>query len=330
MSRDDRSRIVSAENPAVGWRWTSSAQCRNEAVQGGDEWPKITIVTPSYNHGKFLEQTICSVLDQGYPNLEYIIMDGGSSDDSVEIIKRYERHLAYWVSEKDGGQYDAINRGMSRGTGHIMAWLNSDDMYCPWALRTVAEVFTQLPEVDWLTSMYPGGIDCVGHCLQFGDIPGFSLQAFLDGAYLPGKYKAYSFIQQEGTFWRRELWEKSRDIDHALTLSGDFDLWCRFYEHAELFGLCSPLAFFRLHEEQKSLDLETYVEQADRSLAELRRYYRWRPKRLRQTASRFRLMEFPGLRRLLAAQCYYDGKRIHLDNPRRQDARWVVEPHRFY
>src|SRR5688500_12214725 len=96
-------------------------------------YPRITIVTPNYNYGHFLEKAIVSVLDQQYPNLEYIIIDGGSTDNSIEIIRKYEKHLAYWISEPDKGMYDAINKGFSRATGEVMAWLNSDDTYFPWA-----------------------------------------------------------------------------------------------------------------------------------------------------------------------------------------------------
>src|SRR4051794_19575372 len=109
--------------------------------------PRISIVTPSFNQAKFLEQTMDSVLSQGYPNLEYIVMDGGSTDRSVEIIRRYEKHLAYWVSEKDEGAADAIARGFQRATGTIMAYLNSDDTYLPDALNTIAEAMRD-PAVD--------------------------------------------------------------------------------------------------------------------------------------------------------------------------------------
>jgi glycosyltransferase involved in cell wall biosynthesis len=93
--------------------------------------PKISIITPSFNQAQFLDATVQSILSQNYPNLEYIIIDGGSTDGSLEIIKKYEKHLHFWCSEPDAGQYDAINKGFAHSTGEIMAWLNSDDMYCP-------------------------------------------------------------------------------------------------------------------------------------------------------------------------------------------------------
>ena len=124
-----------------------------ETMSDGHPWPRISIVTPSYNQGQFIEETIRSVLQQGYPNLEYIIIDGGSTDNSVEIIKKYEEYLTYWVSEPDDGQYDAINKGFSRATGEIMAWLNSDDMYVPWTFKTVAEIFDKFEFVNWITGI---------------------------------------------------------------------------------------------------------------------------------------------------------------------------------
>src|SRR5262245_41237730 len=102
--------------------------------------PRISIVTPSYNQGKFIEETIRSVIDQGYTNLEYIIIDGGSTDESIDIIRRYEKHLAYWVSESDRGAADAISKGFTRATGEIFAYLNSDDVYLPGTLQTIAAV----------------------------------------------------------------------------------------------------------------------------------------------------------------------------------------------
>jgi glycosyltransferase involved in cell wall biosynthesis len=109
-------------------------------------YPKISIVTPSYNQGKYLEETILSVIKQNYPNLEYIIIDGGSTDNSVEIIKKYEKYLTYWVSEKDNGQSDAINKGLKRCTGEIFNWLNSDDYLEPNALFKIAEAYKKNPQ----------------------------------------------------------------------------------------------------------------------------------------------------------------------------------------
>src|SRR5688572_24844846 len=123
----------------TGWPWTEESPQLPDTMPNGQPWPKITIVTPSYNQGQFLEETIRSVLLQGYPNLEYIIMDGGSTDGSVDIIRKYEPYIAYWVSTTDRGQSHAINKGFSLATGHLMGWLNSDDVYAPNALMSIAQ-----------------------------------------------------------------------------------------------------------------------------------------------------------------------------------------------
>ena len=111
-------------------------------------YPKISIITPSYNQGQYLEETILSVINQNYPNLEYIIIDGGSTDNSVEIIKKYEKNISYWVSEKDHGQSNAINKGLAIATGDIVAWLNSDDQYCEKSLDIISNTFKQHPEIN--------------------------------------------------------------------------------------------------------------------------------------------------------------------------------------
>ncbi len=116
----------------------------------GKPYPRITIVTPSFNQGEFLEQTILSVINQGYPNLEYIIMDGGSTDNSVEIIKKYEQHLSFWSSEKDDGQVDAINKGLERATGEWFNWLNSDDILLPGALMSLIRTASFKPQAEWI------------------------------------------------------------------------------------------------------------------------------------------------------------------------------------
>ncbi len=227
--------------------------------------PKISIVSPSYNQGIFLEQTMLSVLDQGYPNLEYIVIDGGSSDNSLEIIKKYENRLAYWVSEQDNGQYHAINKGFGHATGEIMAWLNSDDVYFPWALQCVGEIFSKCPEVEWITTCYPMALDERGLAVNCCNIDSFLKDSFFKGEFLPGfDWYAHGWIQQESTFWRRSLWENSGAfLDDDLQLAGDFELWCRFFQHAYLYGVKLPLAGFRCHGTQKTATrIEKYKKEA--------------------------------------------------------------------
>jgi glycosyltransferase involved in cell wall biosynthesis len=201
-------------------------------------YPKITIVTPSYNQGNYLEETICSVLDQGYPNLEYIIIDGGSTDQSVDIIKKYADRLSYWVSEKDKGMYEAIQKGFARSTGDVMAWINSDDKYYPGALSMVGEVFATLPQVNWLQGN-PSNIDESARIVSSFSSRRWSRYNF----YM----KDYKYIQQESTFWRRSLWEKAgSSLNVNLKYAGDFELWLRFFDFEPLYCLRTVVGQFRL------------------------------------------------------------------------------------
>jgi len=248
---------------------------------------KISLVTASYNQAPYLENTIKSVLSQNYENLEYIIIDGGSTDGSIDIIKRYEKQLHCWVSEPDAGQYHALNKGFEKATGDILAWINSDDIYCPWTLKTVAAVFEKNPHVDWLTSLYPLIINREGVIMGMPHLPGFSREAYMEGCYLAGSDTRLGFIQQESTFWRRSLWEA---IGGAVPVeygpAGDFALWGRFYLHAELYGFDKPLGVFRRHPHQISSDKNTYVQHASNSLTALRQEIGFRPNKLRASLVR--------------------------------------------
>jgi glycosyltransferase involved in cell wall biosynthesis len=238
--------------------------------------PRITIVTPSFNQGRFLEQAIRSVLDQGYPNLEYIVIDGGSTDNSLEIIRKYADRLHYWCSEPDQGQYHAINKGFSHATGDILAWLNSDDMYCPGAFQIAASVFRDFPEVQWLSSLAPLQWDRHGNRAYEGRIPGFSKAAFLDGVYFGKRGYTFGYIQQESTFWTRSLWHVANGLSIGYSLAADFDLWCRFYRLADLYGVDAELAGFRSHDRNRSSDRVGYREEAVRSLGVLRKETGWK------------------------------------------------------
>lgn len=231
---------------------------------------KISIVTPSFNQAAFLEEAMLSVLAQKHAALEYFVMDGGSTDGSAEIIRRHGDRLAGWVSEPDGGQYDAINKGFARSTGEIMGWLNSDDMLTPWALSIVAEIFEMLPQVEWITSLAQIRWDARGRAVRCLPQRGFSRAGFFAGENLPRR-GAFStgWIQQESTFWRRSLWERAGGrVGAEFALAGDFELWARFWKHAELHGVETPLGGFRFHGEQKTgAGHERYLAEAERALA---------------------------------------------------------------
>jgi hypothetical protein len=228
-----------------------------------EKGPVISIVTPSFNQGEFLEETIDSILSQGYPRLEYIIIDGGSTDNSVEIIQRYARHLRYWCSAPDAGQYFAIQKGLSLTTGEVMSWLNSDDRYALGALWGVAAVFLAYPQVRWLTgvqaSLTEDGIEEVAHFPEM----------YARASYLTEGYDR-PFVQQEGTFWRRSLWEQvGSALDLRFSLAADFDLWRRFFRHAQLYTAQLPIGFFRQREMQRSqLFLAEYHREAYRGIQE--------------------------------------------------------------
>jgi len=226
----------------TGWPWTVAADLHFAYEDGA--WPRISIVTPSYNQGSFIEQTIRSVLLQGYPNIEYFVLDGGSTDNSVQIIRKYEPWLTGWTSEKDGGQTDAINKGWAKATGEILAWLNSDDWYYPGALAAVGRVFKEHPEVSWVAGQvdnwrgpdqpikrhYPHPMtlaECLGR-------------------------KNFGF-HQPGMFWRSELIKSIGGLDLKLQYSFCLDMWAKcILRGVQPWVLSQPVACFRLHASSKS------------------------------------------------------------------------------
>lgn len=226
--------------------------------------PAISIVTPCLNQASYVDQTIESIHGQNYPHLEHVVMDGGSTDGSLEIIKSHEDRLD-WVSRPDGGQYQAISEGFARTSGEIMGWLNSDDIYLPGALRAVGEIFRDFPDVEWLTTRFPMAINGDGAPIKMACLPGFSRMQFMRGDHLPAAgWAALGFVQQESTFWRRSLWNKTgARFRGDLRLAADFELWSRFFDHASLHGVDVPLGCFRRHDQQKtSVAFQGYIDEA--------------------------------------------------------------------
>ncbi|MDX2197107.1 MAG: glycosyltransferase family 2 protein [Cytophagales bacterium] len=205
-------------------------------------YPKISIVTPNYNGAKYLESTILSVINQQYPNLEYIIVDGASTDQSLDIIKKYEKNIYNWTSEPDNGMYDALNKGFQKSTGEIMGWINSDDILQYKSLWNIASIFTHNPQVEWVE-----GINSLFNDeemnIKIHVPPSRHYYMYLDKSL---QNTDFYFIQQESTYWRRSLFQKAgHHIDTTLQYAGDFELWMRFFKYAPLYHIDSLLGGFR-------------------------------------------------------------------------------------
>lgn len=210
-----------------------------------NEMPLVTIVTPSYNQAVYLEATILSVLGQDYPNIEYIIMDGGSKDGSAELIRKYEDRIAFWESKKDKGQTDAINKGFARAHGDILAWLNSDDILYPHAVSEAVTYLQTHPECGLV----------YGNC-DFIDAEGNVIGRFnakqTDHRKLT---QGYVHIPQQAAFWRADLWKQVGPLDDSIYFAMDYDLWLRLSEVSEVKYLpeTKPWAAFRLHADAKTI-----------------------------------------------------------------------------
>ncbi|HME42743.1 MAG TPA: glycosyltransferase family 2 protein [Syntrophorhabdales bacterium] len=204
--------------------------------------PLIKIVTPSFNQAQFLEETIQSVMRQDYPRIEHIVIDGGSIDGSVDIIKKYENHIAYWVSERDAGQSSAINKGFLKATGDIFGWLNSDDLLAPSATKIASYYLMRYPDIGVVYGdrLY---IDAKGNVTGINQCP----------SYKQGMFKKNFTLPQETVFFRKEVFEKVGGLDESLHFAMDFDLWCKLSKVTRMRHIPLFIGYFRAHETAKSV-----------------------------------------------------------------------------
>jgi glycosyltransferase involved in cell wall biosynthesis len=247
---------------------------------------QVALVTPTFNRASTLAATLRSVANQtGSIDLRYVVIDGGSTDGTLDIIKDHGEVIDAWVSEPDQGMYDAVAKGFARSGGDILGWLNSDDVLFPWAIDTVSRVFRDIPEIQWLTTLTQAAIDAAGDVMYFRKVPGYSQQAFFDGVYFgfggDGGVYATDFIQQESTFFRRSLWEKiGAPALTSRALAGDFALWTAFMAEAPLVAVDTPLGAFRVHSagQLSRGKREQYVSECASALTEARARLKYLPR----------------------------------------------------
>jgi glycosyltransferase involved in cell wall biosynthesis len=216
-------------------------------IDNGSMWPRISIVTPSYNQSEFLEETILSVLNQKYPNLEYIIIDGGSDDGSLEIIRKYQSRLSFWISEPDRGQSHAINKGFNIATGEIFAWLNSDDFYTPGALYEIAKHHSKSAEMIIAGSVLNFRHDSKEEDKRIINQKNISFPSLVQF------WDKNTRFHQPGIFFPSWVWRKLGGLDETLQYAMDYDFLCRAIQHVDVSYLERTLAAFRIHPESKTV-----------------------------------------------------------------------------
>lgn len=298
-----------------------SAQARGNA--SAPVWPRITLVTAVRNGARYLEDTVRSVISQGYPNLEYIIVDGVSTDGTLDIIRKYERDIAWWSSQPDSGMYDALNKGYSHTTGEIMGWLNSGDLLHANGLFVVGSVFAAFKDVEWITGR-PTVFNAQGMTVQVQPLPRWTRDRFLAGAN--------RHIQQESTYWRRSLWDRAGGaLSEAYRAEGDFEQWVRFFRHARLYPVNALIGGYRMHEGSLShTNVGQYNDQCDeiveRELESMRGGERTKLfRRLSERAGRIRKVRWAWRRLVMGSLYRWPGPdwppviEYHL-----HEARWIL------
>ena len=226
-----------------GWPWTKESTALPEA--DGMEWPLISVITPSFNQGIYIEETIRSVLLQNYPRIEFIVMDGGSTDQTIEIIKKYDQWISSWVSEADGGQSDAINKGMLRCHGDIICWINSDDWLHPGALFTIAQQL-KLNEPAWL----------IGKAEVTTSLGKRKYIKSLSDQVTKKTFRQWNldWIPQQATAWNRMIFNQCGVLDESLHYAMDVDYFYRLYLISKPTMCDAVLAGYRIHGEAKTIN----------------------------------------------------------------------------
>ncbi len=234
---------------------------------------RMTMVTVNYNYADYLADCMSSIIDQvAFDRVDYVVMDGGSTDGSVDLIKGQESKLYHWQSEPDGGMYHAIEAGFGKSDGEIMGWLNSDDMLAPWAIQTVLDIFDHLPDVQWITSRFPMQARKDGTVIKADFVPGVDQWGFYNGEHIKSSGLPTSgWIVQDSTFWRRSLWDEVGGcFDHSFSLACDFELWARFIEKTDCYIAPVPLGIYRYQGDNKAVvQRDAY---RDECVAVLQRY----------------------------------------------------------
>ena len=213
--------------------------------------PYISIITTTYNSEDYLEQTLQSIYHQKDANYTHIIVDGDSKDSTHKILKKYKDNIGQLIIEPDDGMYHGITKGAEYAETEIMGWLNSDDIYYPWTLSVVEQVFKKYPTVDWIIGQ-PSYINEKGHCIKVSSNSGSAYPNYYirNGWFQP---LLAGYLQQESMFWRKSLWDKAGGLDLKYKYAADFDLWTRFARHADLVSVSLPLASFRKRPGQTSI-----------------------------------------------------------------------------
>lgn len=230
---------------------------------------KISVVTVCYNAAAYIETTIRSVLEQDYAALEFIVIDGASTDGTQKIIEKYRDRITHYVSEPDGGQYEAIQKGLSLATGDVMCWLNADDIHMPWTYSVVGEIFSEHPDVEWITGL-PAFLNRRGQMTAiYGGMSSYPQNFIANGWF---NRELGGFLQQESMFWRRSLWDKTDGLDLEKHFAADYALWLQLARHSELVPVAVPLAAFRKlpGEQRSSTGSDKYDEEVASLMSQLK------------------------------------------------------------